>query len=314
MNHNQAPPVSIYIITYLNTEERCQALLRCCRSALAQDYPDFEVVVSDNVGEYHALDVLSVLSDDRLKVVRNEKNVGFAGNINRCLDRCIHDIIKPMCDDDMLHPEYLAVAAPRADSETLVVVDFEKFGVGNAEAVLNKPISHPVEMQMRPAGYGHDLWNLPFGSFPSGTLFSRELFRDLGGYSRTSLVADWDFLIRACMSKTICFIKQPLCYMEVWDESLTEQINSDRPFYFPSAGLSTRFGLMANPVLTRGNRVHLRSEMFCGFLRESVRFLAHLNSRIYRSGFVKYLNEWKVCMRGSERTANNYTDPAYSCE
>ncbi|HEY5652868.1 MAG TPA: glycosyltransferase, partial [Pontiella sp.] len=70
------PAVSIYIVTYLESTERGAVLKRTCESALAQRYPNFEVVVSDNAGTIQASDMLSSLDDARLKVIRNEKNLG----------------------------------------------------------------------------------------------------------------------------------------------------------------------------------------------------------------------------------------------
>ena len=77
-------------------------LLRTCEVALEQNYPDFEVVVSDNGGEFSAEGALASIDDPRLKIYRNEENVGFSGNMNRCLELCQYDIIKPCCDDDLI--------------------------------------------------------------------------------------------------------------------------------------------------------------------------------------------------------------------
>ena len=63
---NNMPPVSIYIITYLDSEARGKILLRTCEWVLRQRYPDFEVVVSDNGGDYAAKDALASLSDSPL--------------------------------------------------------------------------------------------------------------------------------------------------------------------------------------------------------------------------------------------------------
>ena len=106
------PPVSIFITTYLDSAERGRVLKTTCENALQQNYPEFEVVVSDNAGPYSAEQALVEITDPRLSIIRNDENLGQIGNTNLCLDRCKHDVIKVNCDDDLLHPDCLMLTVP----------------------------------------------------------------------------------------------------------------------------------------------------------------------------------------------------------
>ena len=305
------PPVSIYIITYLNTRERCRILRSCCKNVLAQRYSDFEVVVSDNGGKYFAEVELADILDDRLRIVRNEDNLGFTGNINKCVDSCRHEIIKPMCDDDLLHPDCLSRTVSHVGEGTVVVVDHQKFNLNTEPECLNKSLSCTAPHTKRPAGYGLDLWHLPFSACPSTTLFTKSLFRTLNGYDELSLVSDWDFLVRACVGHEVCHVKLPLCYMGVWDESLTEQINVDQPFYFPAAGLYTKSNIFKSGGIGFLNQMLLVLELLLEVVVQFFRLLRHFNQKIYRSGFVKYLSEWITCATDGRRGRWNHADPAF---
>ncbi len=283
-------------------------LLRSCQCALAQRYPDFEVVVADNAGKYVAQEVLASISDPRLKVVRHEKNIGFTGNINACVEHCRHEIVKPMCDDDLLHPDFLHHAAPLVDDDTLVVTDCRKFSLNKLPEHLDEPVPEALDANRRAAGYGKDLWRMPYGSFPTATIFNKTFFKSQGGYDSQSLVSDWDFLVKACLHKNICHLNTPLCYMGVWDQSITEKIQSSQPYYFPAGGLFTKYAVLRNHKLDPLEKVHLTLTLVFDFMLQFIRLIRHCNLKNYRSGYIKYLHEWWSCIHGLERSGQCYSD------
>src|SRR4051794_12551277 len=75
------PFVTIAIPTF----NRADLLVDCLRSALAQTYSAFEVVVSDNASTDHTQEVLSRFTDRRLRVIRQDRNIGLLPNWNACL-------------------------------------------------------------------------------------------------------------------------------------------------------------------------------------------------------------------------------------
>ncbi len=73
------PKVSVVILTYNNW-----ALSHACiRSVLAlSDYPNLEVIVVDNASSDETREQLALMRDPRLKVVLNDRNLGFAAGNN----------------------------------------------------------------------------------------------------------------------------------------------------------------------------------------------------------------------------------------
>ncbi|MBI6954776.1 MULTISPECIES: glycosyltransferase [unclassified Pseudomonas] len=74
-------------------------------SAIAQDYPNLEIVVCDDSpgGEIEAIcDELRVTSPAPLRYVRNPVRLGFARNLLACLTHTSGELIKFLCDDDTL--------------------------------------------------------------------------------------------------------------------------------------------------------------------------------------------------------------------
>lgn len=283
------PGVSIFIITYLDSEERCRVLEATCRNALEQRYPEFEVVVSDNAGKIPAAEALAGIDDPWLKIFRNEENLGMAGNMNMCLERCKYDIFKLNCDDDLLHPDSIALSVPWVDDDTFVIHDREKFIIGTVpEGIAREVPSKPPVVERLP-GYRSDFWELGYDALPGDTLCTRKLFSDLGGYDPESDVDDWDFGIRARLIRRIVNIKCVLCYQGVWDFSLTEKMLKNEPYYFPKAGLRTYFKVMRDDSLRWGDRLHCRVTITKDFIFDTLRFFKYAGRPQYRSGYADYL-------------------------
>jgi len=285
-----APPVSIFITTFLSTEKRGRILKDICENALAQNYPDFEVVVSDNAGEYPAEKALESIDDPRLKVFRNAENVGQTGNMNKCLEYCSHDIIKQHCDDDLLHPDFLKYTVPQVDDETFVVVSHEEYIIGKTPESLSQPVQEPTVVVREP-GFASDFWKFDYYSLPCCTLFTKKLFQDLGCCSSDSRLPDWDLLMAARLRKKVAHVQQTLAYMGVWDESFTQQMLREKPYFFTINSLITRFRLLHDPIMQPAARRSIRAFLIKEFLRESLRLPRNFYRKVYWQGYGEYLRK-----------------------
>jgi len=107
------PKVSIIIPTF----NRAAMLPSAIDSALAQDYPNLEVVVSDNASTDETPAVVDrYKSDSRLRYFRNSSNLGLAGNWAKALREYVSGTwALILSDDDMLiDREYVGAAVDLA--------------------------------------------------------------------------------------------------------------------------------------------------------------------------------------------------------
>lgn len=87
------------------------------QSALAQEVEQLEVVVVDNCSTDGTWEYLQTLRDPRLRVFRNDSNIGMFGNFNRCGALAQGENILFLCSDDRLHPGFLARALDKLRAE-----------------------------------------------------------------------------------------------------------------------------------------------------------------------------------------------------
>ena len=90
------------------TFNRADWLRSCVASALSQTVESFEVVVSDNASDDATPEVLGEFDDDRLKVIRQPRNIGAIGNWNACLSAANGTYVTMLSDDDSVAPFFLA--------------------------------------------------------------------------------------------------------------------------------------------------------------------------------------------------------------
>ena len=107
---SEAPRISIHIITYNQKDFIREAV----DSALAQDYPNLEVVVSDDASTDGTADIVAAYAEanpGKVVPVLNAVNRGITGNSNAGLRRCGGEFIAFMGGDDLLLPGKIRVQA-----------------------------------------------------------------------------------------------------------------------------------------------------------------------------------------------------------
>jgi glycosyltransferase involved in cell wall biosynthesis len=114
------PLVSICIPTY----NRASMVGEAIRSALDQTYSPVEVLVVDNASTDTIEDVVSSFRDPRLKLVKNEKNLGLFGNFNRCVELARGKYIHILHSDDYIDPGFTGTCVGFMESHPGVAMTF----------------------------------------------------------------------------------------------------------------------------------------------------------------------------------------------
>ncbi|MDX6517004.1 MAG: hypothetical protein QOH73_2670 [Gaiellaceae bacterium] len=96
----QRPLVSICVPVYNGAAWIAEAL----ESALAQTYPELEIVVSDNASTDETAAIVRSYTDPRIRLHTAAQNVGIAGNHNRSVLLARGEFIKFLHADDRLLP------------------------------------------------------------------------------------------------------------------------------------------------------------------------------------------------------------------
>lgn len=183
------PLVSVIMGVY-NAENRVSD---CIESIINQTYKNWEFIICDDHSTDHTYQILEQYQkkDNRIKIIRNKKNMKLAASLNHCLKEAKGVYIARMDDDDLSiperlekqvvflndNPEYSVVGsnAQISDGKKIVGSRSCKENPTKADVLLGPPYIHPTIM------------------------IRKEVLDKLGGYtvaSRTMRGQDWDLWFR----------------------------------------------------------------------------------------------------------------------
>jgi len=236
------PRVSIGLPVYNGERYLAQAL----DSILAQEYGDFELIISDNASTDATRDICEtyVRQDPRVTYSRLPENLGAARNYNRVFHMSTGDFFKWAAHDDRLHPAFLSrcvdafqefetppgVIYPKAE-----FIDQNGIGIGPDVSRMHTDSSHSFVRAFRAIQGMGAVASAAFGVFPRSTLKKTRL---IGNFFPSDLVL---LLEIALLGRIIQLQGEPLFQRRIHPEISTKANLSDRDrlsWYDPQARLT----------------------------------------------------------------------------
>lgn len=116
----RAPRVSIIMGVF---NEKKEYLERAVKSIITQTFQDWEFIICDDGSTNQTYEWLLDLKsqDDRIILLKNEKNIGLAPTLNKCLEKSAGEYIARMDSDDISLPNRLEKQIKQLD---LYEIDF----------------------------------------------------------------------------------------------------------------------------------------------------------------------------------------------
>ncbi len=208
------PKVSVVVPLYQTERYIVDAL----RSALAQTFGDFEVVVVDDGSSDRGPELARGLGDPRIRVIRQE-NRGLAGARNTGVREARADYIALLDADDLWAPAKLAKLVARLDADPGIGVVFSESALidddGREIGLVQRPAKRPLDAAhifcRNPVGNGSApvlrraaLDDVAFHDASLGRLcWFDESFRqseDIECWTRIAALGKWTF---ACVSEPL---------------------------------------------------------------------------------------------------------------
>ena len=222
------PLVSICIPAY-NSEEYIKDTIE---SLLQQTYSNIEIVVSDDCSKDNTCEIVAGFQDKRVKLYRNQTNLGMVGNWNRCLELGKGEFLKLVCADDMLDNTAI-------EKEAFVLRN-------NPSVVLVESYTRLVDNDNKPKGAYHRyhvkgivdgkkvakkalIFKNYFGA-PVNNMFRKTAYEKTGGFDKSfTYILDFDMWVSLAMQGDVYIIHELLNSFRVRNDSNTGNlVNNDR--------------------------------------------------------------------------------------
>jgi glycosyltransferase involved in cell wall biosynthesis len=232
--------VSIVIPTW----NRAKTLPRVIDSVLAQTYPNFELIVSDNASSDNTRELIESYRqrDSRVRYLGAETNNGPVKNWIRGVGAAKGALVKVLFSDDTLNPEYLAHTVSLWDltPPPRFVYTGSKLAplIGQATAVSPSVVWETPASFLRKSLVTHG--DVPV-SLSAGLFLKEDLVAALGRSITSNVSARFDFmatgvgydqsvyLYAAKSAGWIARLPFPLVHFGTQDDSITIKTNRDKP-------------------------------------------------------------------------------------
>jgi len=122
-----APRVTVFIPVY----NRERYLAETIDSVLAQSFTDFEVVLVDDGSVDRSIEIIESYQDPRIRLFRNETNLGIPRTRNRGLEEARGELIAMLDSDDIMLPQRLQMQVSYFDAHA------ECVGLGSWSKYIN---------------------------------------------------------------------------------------------------------------------------------------------------------------------------------
>lgn len=187
----EKPLVSVIMGVY-NCNDR-QMLGRSVRSVLEQTLADLEFIICDDGSDDDTYSLLCDLAaeDDRIRLIRNDRNMSLAVALNKCIDNSTGKYIARQDADDYSLPE-------RLESQAAFLDDNKDAGfVGSACLLYDSRGVHGQRHMPEMPDKKDFLFNSPF--VHGSVMFRREVLSQAGGYvpkGKMRKFEDYDLFMR----------------------------------------------------------------------------------------------------------------------
>lgn len=217
------PKVSVCIPVY-NGEKYIE---KTVKSVLEQSFTDFELIIVDDQSADRTEEILNSFSDNRIRLLKNEKNIGMVANWNRCLDNAKGEYIKILCHDDYLVKNCLEkkVAILDADKEIGLVFN-STYIVNEHDKVIFKrrPFKSERLFDGKYIGRKSFIQKNIYGE-PSNVMFRRDISEKIGHFDNNLCYEiDWDYWIKITSVRSVYYIDDYLMYFRVSKTSATSNL------------------------------------------------------------------------------------------
>ena len=212
---SKRPNLSVVMSVY-NAERHLE---RAVRSVLNQTYQNFEFIIIDDASTDQTKDLLRKIKDMRVKIIRNEENLGLTKSLNKAIQIARGQLIARMDGDDLSVPHRFEKQLDFLKKHTdYAVVGSSYYQINQDDCIVSlvKVLTDDTAIKK---GLEKQNW---FGH--GSVMMRKEAFNKVGGYDERFIFAqDYDLWLRISEHYKVANIEEPLYFWRVSGAGISTQ-------------------------------------------------------------------------------------------
>lgn len=235
-------PISVVLCSYNGGRFIAEQV----RSILSQTHPVTELIIADDASTDNTIAVIEALAlnDNRIRIIRNEENIGFSANFEKALQSAQQELIAIADQDDIWNERKIEILLSElSDSASLIYCDSVRFHTA--------PPLYPVVNKKNRRIAGNNPKSIAMFNTISGhaMIIRRSLLTEALPFPK-GVYYDWWLALVAMCTGDVEFVPEVLVYQREHDSNVTLQ---DR---LSETELRRRFRIMLDTHLLHFKNVH----------------------------------------------------------
>ena len=236
------PSISICVPTF----NAAKYLKECLNSILAQTFTDFELLIVDNHSSDETISIVKKYAErePRIRLIRNEHNIGAVRNFNRCIELAQGEWLKYVFADDFIAPDCLELMFAASKPESALICCRRDFlfepGV-KAKSFYRKHLSDwsidslfPNKTEISARDFCNvlvDHFQVNIVGEPTAVMLNRNAFYRFGTFNTNLIgICDMELWARIAINTGITYVPKTLATSRLHGGSLTNTNGTNRSY------------------------------------------------------------------------------------
>jgi len=253
------PIISVCVPTY----NGAKYFRECLDSILVQTLTDFELLIVDDHSSDDTLKIAQeyVSRDARVRVTKNDRNLGLVGNWNRCVELAQGEWIKFVFQDDLIAPTCLEKMLAACDADSAIAFCRRDFIFEEGTPERTKRIyakfalperDMPFKRQLSAKEYSKvalDRLGFNFVGEPTVLMIRKSTFEQFGNFNPHLIqICDLEMWTRIASNVGIVYVPESLATFRVHAGATTSSNHSQREYRMRLDGIVLKHDFLFHPA------------------------------------------------------------------